>query len=142
MADIVFNTGLEKFGEWSSLDVRALMLKSSVTPVKTNDFVSDVVSGSGEISVTGYTRQTVAGETETVDDTNHWLKLSWDTITYSGMSGTDQTAGWVVFYIHNAADSAAQLLVAFDVANVLVGASNAQISWACPANGFRLRQGS
>lgn len=142
MASIVHNTGLEQFGGWSGLDVRALLLKSTGAPDKDHDFVSDVIAGSKEISVTGYARVALTGETETLDDTNDWLKLSYGTITFSGMSGTDQTAGWLVLYIHNASDAAAQLLVSYDIADVAVGASNASVSFACPTNGIRLKQGT
>lgn len=140
MPTIVHDHGLERLGEWASLDVRALLLKSTAVPTKQMQYVSALVAGSAEISVTGYTRQTVAGETEATDTTNHLHKLTMDTVTFSGMSGTNQTAGWLSLYVFNASDAAALLLVTFDIPDISVGAANASITYALPANGIRLAQ--
>lgn len=142
MADIVHNSGLTEIGDFTSLDVRAALFKSSVTPTKDHDFLSDLTTGSGEISVTGYVRQTLSGKTATVDDTNDLVKLTFDTIQFTGLSGADQTAGWLTLYIHNASDAAAQLLITFDVTDVALGTTNTSRSYAPSSNGIRLRQGA
>lgn len=140
MATIVHDHGLEQFGGWSGLDVRALLLKSTASPTKSMQYVSDLISGSVELSVTGYARQTLTGEAESVDTTNHWLKLTANTITFSGMSGSDQTAGFLSLYVHNASDSAAVVLITYDIPNVALGTTNTSVTYAFPSNGIRLAQ--
>lgn len=140
MATIVHDYGLEQFGSWSALDVRALLLKSTAAPTKSMRYVSDLVSGSVELSVTGYARQTVTGETETVDTTNSWLKLTANVVTFSGLSGTDQTAGFLSLFVYNASDAAATVLITYDIPNIALGTTNTSVTYALPTNGIRLAQ--
>jgi hypothetical protein len=56
--------------------LKFMLLQSSLTPLRTHNFISDIVSA--ECSVTGYTggfggagRKTLASKTVTEDDTNH-----------------------------------------------------------------------
>lgn len=142
MATLLPNTGLHKFGSWTSLGIRALLLKSTAVPTVEMDFVSDIIAGAQELTVTGYARKTLAGLTRTVDDTNDWQKLSHDVIAWTGLSGADQTAGWLVLYEHNAADSAATLMVIYDIANIALGTTNTAVSYGPPTNGIRLKQGA
>lgn len=140
MASIVHDYGLQTLGSWDSLDVRALLLKSSATPTKDMQYVSALVSGSAELSVTGYSRQAVGSEAETTDTTNHLHKLTFGTVTFSGLSGTDQTAGWCSLYVHNASDASALVLVTFDIPNTALGTTNTSFTLSPPTNGIRFAQ--
>lgn len=141
MASILHNSGLHLWGDFETVDVRATLLKSTATPTKDHDYLSEVIASSQEISVTGFVRKTLAGKVRTVNDTTDLQTFTWDTIAWTGMSGTDQTHGWLTFYVYNASDSAAQLLASWDVADLAIGASRPAVSYGPPTNGLRIAQG-
>lgn len=117
MASFLFNTGNEAIQNqslnWVTGDVRVLLLKSG-TPDKDNDFVSDLTPGTNELSVVGYARVACTSEAITRDDTNDWVKFVVANVAFAALTA-GQTITWAIFYKHNAADAAAQLICAIDV---------------------------
>jgi len=78
MADGTYNRGLDETGggQWASGTWEALLLKGSgYTFNRDHDFVADLTPASNEVTVSGYSRQTLGSKTRTIDDTN-------DRITY------------------------------------------------------------
>jgi hypothetical protein len=66
-------------------DLRMLLLKSG-TPTADTDFVSDLTPGTNEVTVAGYARQTLAGETVTEDDTNDFAYLDATDPVFAGLA--------------------------------------------------------
>ena len=112
MAAYVYNRGLYLFatgGITASTDIRALLMKSSATFDATDNTVADAISGSQEISVSGYSRCDVSGLAITEDDGNGWAVVDVDNPTFAALAA-GQTIGAVVFYVYNASDSSANLI--------------------------------
>lgn len=110
MADFVTNRGAFRLGTgatvWNTGTIKALLLKSSASPDRTANFVADIVSGSSEISVAGYSRQTAGSKTTTEVDGSNRVEYDCADLTFSGLA-SGQTIGWLAFYheVTNDADS-------------------------------------
>ena len=107
MANVVTNkckyllgTGLDL----STADIRVLLLKSTGTVTADTNFVTEITTF--EADATNYARKTLASETVAEDDTNDWALFDCENITFTSLGGAvNNTIGWVVFYLYNAADS-------------------------------------
>ena len=98
--------------DWATTDVRCLLLKSTYTYSAAHQYVSDVISGSIEISASGYSRQTL-GSFVAPTAANPSVCDSTADITFSSLA-SGQTIGFVVFYKYNAADASAEVLFCMD----------------------------
>lgn len=89
--------------------LRALLLRSTGTYVfnPDHDFVADLFSNGGvEITVASYARQTLAGKTLTLDDTNNRSVLDFDNIAYGNLEVGQTVAALVLYeFLTNDADS-------------------------------------
>jgi hypothetical protein len=115
-----------------SADVRCLLVDDGYAFDRAHNFVSDVVAA--EYAGTNYARKTVASEALTEDDTNHWVKFSSENQAWTALGANATAASGIVFYIYNAADSAAILLGFCDFTDV--NGNGGDFVVACPANGW------
>jgi hypothetical protein len=140
MADTVTNkckfelfTGAVNLG---SADLRVLLLQTAGSVTPDTNFVSDI-SGN-EISVGGYARQTLAGETVTEDDTNDFAYLdATDPVFTALVAG--QTIGWAVLFRHTGSDATAPVYAGYDVADTATNGGDVTIVFNTPANGACLK---
>lgn len=142
MANFVFNRGIaELFKGDTDLDVadlRVLLLKSSASPNRDHNVVADIVAGSAEISVSGYARQALTGETVTEDDTNDQVYLDANDPTFTALA-TGETVGWGALFRHTGNDATAPCLAAYDVADTPTNGTDMTLQFAAPASGGALR---
>ncbi len=129
MADIAFNRGIAQAYlaaiNYSTADLRCLLLKSG-TPVKTNDFVSDLVPATNEVSVAGYSRQVLTGEAVTQIATGADLKAQ--KAVFSGLAA-GETVTFAVIFVHTGVDTTATLIVAVDITDLATNGGDIEIRW-------------
>jgi hypothetical protein len=127
MANLVYNRGKTRLGTgatvWTTSTIKALLLKSTATPNADDNFVADAISGSLEISTTGYARVTMTSPTATEDDTNDRLSLDCADVAFGAVGDSSQTAGWLVFYHEVTNDADSPLLFALDLADTVLNGS-------------------
>jgi len=105
-------------------DIRVLLATTTYTPNKDHDFVDDVTN---EVSGgSGYVRKALASEAVTKDDTNDWAKFTHAAITWT--AADFGTFRYMIYYLHNAADSAARLLMCIDLTAVVTNGSDLTIT--------------
>jgi hypothetical protein len=130
MANVTFNKGMEQIAtknvDFSSDDIRMLLLTSSASPDPDDDYVSDI-SGD-EVSVTGYSRQALTSQAVTINDTDDRAEVEANKVTFSSLA-IGETIGWAVLYVYNAADASALLLSAFDVGGVDTNGDDFEVWW-------------
>lgn len=118
MASIVYNKGaylaLTASLNFGSDTIKALLVQSSYTPNKDHNFVSDIVAS--EISVSGYSRQTLATKTVTEDDTNDRVVFDADNPSFGSLAA-GQTIGGVVIFKDTGSDATSPLLFFNDTAD-------------------------
>lgn len=117
-------------------DLRVLLLNTSGAPTADTNFVSDIVAN--EISVGGYARQALTGETVTEDDTNDFAYLDANDATFSTLVA-GQTIGWCCMFRQTGADATAPVYTNYDVTDTPTNGSDVTIVWATPANGGLLK---
>lgn len=110
MTDVAYNAGLDVLGNgsWTGDTYKWMLLKGTgYTPNKDHHFVADLTPASNECGQAGYTRQTVAGKTRTVDNTND--RITYDATTdpaFGSIAAGDNITGLVLFkFVTNDADS-------------------------------------
>lgn len=119
-----------------SSDWRLMLVDSTYTFSPDDNFVSDVVAK--EIGVSGYSRQALASESVTEDDTNDCAYLDASDVTFSGL-GSGATIGGAILYKYNASDSAAELIGFIDLTNTPTNGSDILVQWAAPGSGGILK---
>lgn len=113
-------------------DLRCLLLTTAGAPTADTNFVSDIVAN--EVSVGGYARQTLTGETVTEDDTNDFAYLDANDALFAALA-TGQTIGWAVVFRHTGADATAPVYACYDVTDTPTNGGDVTIQWNTPANG-------
>jgi hypothetical protein len=121
LANVIPDTTTQKFAngtfDWDAggQTYKVLLTTSSYTPSTAHDFANDVTN---ELSGTGYSRQTVANRTVTVDAINHRTDFGADNITWSAINtGTAPKYG-VVIKDNGGADSANEIVWIIDLGTV------------------------
>jgi hypothetical protein len=117
----------------SGADLRVLLVKSTYTFDATHNFVSDVIAGSLEISVAGYSRQPLVNEACTEDDANSCAYLDADDVTFASLTA-GQTVGGAVLYKYNAADASAELIAFYDLTDTATNGGDIVVQWAAPGS--------
>jgi len=139
MADLVTNKcKYELFTGDANLDaadLRMLLLKTTAPTVDTN-FVSDVVAN--EITVAGYARQTLAGETVTEDDTNDFAYLDATDPVFSALVA-GETIIFACMFRQTGADATAPVYACYDVTDTPTNGGDVTIQFAAPASGAALK---
>ena len=118
-------------------DLRMLLLKSG-TPTPDTNFVSDLTPGTNELTVGGYARQTLAGETVTEDDTLDFAYLDATDPVFTALV-TGETITWAILYRFVTVDADSPVYAAYDVADTPTNGGNVTIQFATPANGGALK---
>ena len=139
MADFVFTRGIAELfkadTDLDTADLRVLLLTSTYTQNKDNNFVADL---GNELTVGGYARQTLTGETVTEDDANDQVYLDANDPLFAALA-TGETIGWMVLFRQTGADATAPVLCAYDVTNTPTNGSDVTVQFAAPASGAALR---
>lgn len=139
MANGVYNKAkftLLKAGLSDSSDWRLLLVRETYAFDADHNFVSDVVAH--ELSVSGYARQVLMGETTVEDDANDFAYLDANDAVF-GPLASGQTVGGAILYKYNASDSAAELVGFFDLANTPTSGGSITVQWALPSAGAVLK---
>lgn len=124
MSDLAYNRGLDELSTWTSNTFKFLLLKGSgYTPNKDHDYVADLTPASNEITVAGYTRQTAATKTRTIDDTNDRITYDCDDPSFGTLTAGETISAMVLYrFVTNDADS---ILVAYcDLADTATGSAS------------------
>lgn len=137
MADLVTNKGkYELFTGDANLDaadLRVALIKTSAPTVDTN-----FMDGITEVTVGGYARQTLAGETVTEDDTNDFAYLDATDPDYGALAAGETVIGQVLFR-HTGSDATAPVYAFYDTADTATNGGNFAVTFATPANGGALK---
>lgn len=141
MANLVTNKCLfELFTGDANLDaadLRMLLLKSGAPTVDTN-FVSDLTPGTNEISVSGYARQALAGETVTEDDTNDFAYLDATDPNFAALAAGETVIGAVMFRFVST-DANSPVYAYYDLADTPTNGGDIGVVFSTPANGGALK---
>lgn len=140
MANSVTNKGkFEIFTGTADLDasdLRVLLLKSTGTPTADTNFISDVVAD--EISVGGYSRQALTGETVTEDDANDFAYLDANDPTFAALAA-GQTVGWMCLFRQTGADATAPIYANYDLTDTATNGGDITVVFSAPASGGALK---
>lgn len=136
MANFKFNRGLYEIFNGTAVpgtaDYRGLLLDTDYVQDETDNVVDDL--DTDEISVSGYSRQTLANETLTEDDTNDRAYMDADDLSFAGLA-SGQTVGWCILHRHTGNDATAPVISAYDVTNTATNGGAIGIQWAAPGSG-------
>lgn len=145
MASSVYNKGMKVLadsGDADSVDfandtIVVLLMQSAYVFDKTNEYISELTS---EVAVAGYSRQTLAGKTVTLDNTNDRCVYDGTDPVFSGMS-PGQTVRAAVLAKNTGADATSPLLfyVQFS-ADVALVAATTEITVNFNTNGISYTQ--
>lgn len=116
-------------------DLRVLLLQTTAPTVDTN-FVSDIVAN--EITVGGYARQALSGETVTEDDTNDFAYLDATDPVFTALLAGETIIGAVLFR-HTGSDATAPVYAFYDTTDTPTNGGDVTIQFAAPASGGALK---
>ena len=107
MADLLYNRGLDELAAFATNTYKVLLLKGSgYTPNKDHDFVSDLTVASNEVAGSGYSRQTLASKTRTIDDTNDRITYDAADPAFGSIVAGETVSAMVMFrFVTNDSDS-------------------------------------
>lgn len=87
MADTVYTAGIDYLitNGWTSSDLRVLLVDDggSYSVDKDHDRLDDITGD--ELSTTGYARQAIASESQSIDNTDDEVELDGDDVTFSNL---------------------------------------------------------
>lgn len=155
MANLVFNRGRYVVGQVNTTGtVFQLMLVSTgyVAATSHDNVYANSSSGAGgeprvyEISVSGYTRQTLASLTLNEDDPNNQAYLDANDVTFTAL-GAGATIGAAVLYRYSSSggttgDSGQDLISFYDLTDTPTNGGDITIQWASSSQGGVLRLGT
>lgn len=140
MPDVVTNKcKFELFSGDANLDaadLRVLLLKSpgSVTP--DTNFVSDIAAN--ELTVGGYARQALAGETITEDDTNDFAYLDATDAAFGALA-SGETITWGALFRFVSTDANSPVYAGYDLTDTPTNTGTVTLQFNTPANGGALK---
>lgn len=143
MASLVTNnykhSHLTGASDWASDVHRAMWMVSTHTPLKTHDFVSEVVAG--ETANASLVRKTLASESLAIDDTNGGVKFDADNLSWTGVTAdATETLGGLWIYKQVGGDDTTpgdDLLICFiDITDFQTTGADLNFVWS--ANGIML----
>lgn len=133
MADLVTNKGcFEAFTGDANLDAADLRvaLVKTTAPTKDTNFRSDLT----ELTVGGYSPQTLAGETVTEDDTNDFAYLDATDPVFTALA-TGETIIFGALYRHVTVAADSPVYAGYDVTDTPTNGGDITLQFATPANG-------
>lgn len=99
-------------------DLRIGLLKTLASHANVPDinFIADMEAHAdfAELTVSGYSRQTLTGEAATEDDTNDRSNIDADNPTFSALAAGETIVGCFIF-IHTGSDATASVLFIYDL---------------------------
>ncbi len=137
MADLVTTKGcfeiLNGAADLDASDLRMAFIKTTA-PTKETNFMDGIT----EVTVSGYARQTLAGETVTEDDTNDFAYLDATDPVFSALAAGETVIGAVLFR-HTGSDATAPVYAFYDFTDTPTNGGDITIQFATPANGGALK---
>lgn len=98
MASRAYNQGIyqiiNRSINFASDTIKVMLVKSTYTFNADHDSLSDV---SGEVTVSGYARQTLANKTITLDDTNDRVKIDGDDPSFASLAAGETAVAAIVY---------------------------------------------
>lgn len=92
-----------------------------------------------EISVSGYSRQTLASAAVTRDDTNDFAYLDGTDTVFTALVAGQTIGGAILYKDAGGADTANPVIAFYDLTDTPTNGGNVTIQWATPANGAILK---
>ena len=137
MADLVTNKcKYELFTGDANLDAADLRMALIKTTPPTAD--TNFMDGITEVTVSGYARQTLTGETVTEDDTNDFAYLDATDPVWTALAAGETIIGAVLFR-HTGADATAPVYAFYDFTDTPTNGGDVTMQFATPANGGALK---
>jgi hypothetical protein len=137
MADLVTNKAkFELFTGDANLDAADLRvaLVKTTAPTPDTNFMNEIT----ELTVGGYARQTLTGETVTEDDTNDFAYLDFNDPDYGVLAVGETIIGQVLFR-HTGSDATAPVYCFYDLTDTPTFGGNFSVTMNSPANGAALK---
>lgn len=141
MANLVYNAGKEKIANGTiDLDTSALkvlLVKSTYVADADHATIDDGSANdpqSHEISVSGYSRQTLSTRTVTKDNSNDRAYLDADDTTFTSLASGQTIGGAIIFY-DTGADNTAVPIAFYDLTDTPTNGGNIVVQWAAGASG-------
>lgn len=130
MASDLYDNGLDLLATWTTDTEKALLVTNAYVFSAAHHFVSDITN---ELTVGGYTRQTLGSKTRTVDGTNHLIGYTAANPAFGTLTAGETIGGMVVYkFVTVDADS---ILIGFiDLTDTAT--SGVAISVSPGTNGF------
>ena len=152
MANFIYNRGKFLVGSVNlaatSFDLQLMLVTTGYTSDDAHNLVDDGTTNdpkSYEISVGGYSRQTLASRTVFEDDGNDFAGLDATDATFSSLAA-GATIGWAILYRYSSAsttsDTGQDLIAAYDVTDTPTNGGDITIQWASTSAGGVLKLGS
>jgi hypothetical protein len=153
VANLVYNRGKFLTGQINlaatSFDLVLMLCSTSFTSDDGLNLVDDGTTSdpkSYEISVSGYTRQTLANRALYEDDTNDFAGLDATDVTFTALAA-GATIGTAVLYRYSTSggttsDTGQDLIAAYDVTDTPTNGGDITIAWASTSAGSVLKLGS
>lgn len=145
MANGVYNKGKAQIAnggtDLDTSDLRLMLVNSGYTFNPDHNFIDNAGAGDPidqEISVSGYSRQTLANKVVTQDDTNDFAYLDADDVVFTALAA-GQTIGGAILFRHTGTDTTAPVIAFYDLVDTATNGGNVTIQWATPANGGVLK---
>ena len=142
MASMWFNNGLLRILnrniDFVTDTIKVIILKSSYTPNKAHEFVSDLTPGTHEVTSTGYAggfsgagRKTITGKTITLDAGNNRIVFDCADLTggtaWSGISGADAWA-YAALWKPVSSDADSPVICLLDPADLSLNGSDVNLN--------------
>lgn len=141
MPNLVYNIGKEQIANGAiDLDtstIKVLLTKSTYVANADHGAIDDGSADdpqSHEISVAGYSRQTLATRTVTKDNTNDRAYLDADDATFASLA-SGQTIGGAIIFKDTGADNTSIPIAFFDLTDTPTNGGNIVVQWAAGASG-------
>lgn len=145
MANVVYNEGKKQILnggiDLDTSTIKVLLVKSTYTANADHAAVDDGTAddpASHEITVSGYSRQTLAGRTVDKDTANDFAYLDANDSVFTALAA-GETIGGAVLFKDTGLDTTSIPIAFFDVTDTPTNGSDITIQWAAVASGGVLK---
>lgn len=133
MASQAFNKGITKIMDgtivYTSATIKVMLVKSTYSHNPDNNFVSSI--SADEISVSGYSRQTLGTKSVSQDDANNRANFAGANSTFATLAA-GQTIGGAVIFRDTGSDATSELICFSDTGDTATNGNDVIIAW--PSN--------
>jgi hypothetical protein len=145
MANQGYNIALKKQADallnFGTADIRALLLKTGYVFSPLHQFVADLTPGTNELSVSGYSRKTLANKATSLDNTNNRAVAVCDPLNFGDLAA-GQTLLALVLYVNVTNDADSWLLDYIDTGGFPKATNGRNFTIQLPSNAFHYILGS